>query len=266
MRCSITIVCNAALWIERNLRHHAPYFDRQVVVEGASQDGDLGNGLLLTGGKPNSTDGTLEILERMADELPNLCVVSAYRRHWNGKTEMMNAGLEHCEPGLVMQIDADEFWFGHDIGKIEILLRDTDRTDVEFYARHFVPTVDYHTLLSKEVWGNQLPWRRAWKWDGVAHWASHEPPRFVHTESVEDMDLTYLQGITMYHYGYATEADMRRREQYYAHRLKRGELVDVRRKWLAEKESKRDLKNSPWGELVRFEQDHPVDVTFLKGI
>lgn len=258
--CAFTLVCQGALTISACVRHHAPLFDRYVVVEGAALEipAGRGNGLRMTGGSPSSTDGTVDILRRLERQIPNLTVIYANGEPWPGKTAMCQAALEFCEPGWLWQIDADEFWWPEQVQFLQDLLEASDYTDVEVWMRHFWGTTEYHTELKNDApWGNSLPWRRVFRWKGEP-WASHEPPRLRRTELVLMRDETRSLGIVPMHLGYVHPSQFTARELFYG--MKPGRLLDERQEWLKTS----NPLSSPAGRLVEYKGDFPLDVSFLR--
>lgn len=257
---AFTIACQAALTLEQCIRSHAPLVDHYIAIEGVALNVPTtnGNGLKMTGGATNSTDGTVEILKRLEREIPNLAVVYA-KEPWQGKTAMCNEVLKHAQHGWLWQIDADEFWKPIHVGLLKIILEESSYTDAEVWMYHHWPTLGIHTRLEPGVWGNTPPWRRWFKWDGEP-WVSHEPPRLNRPEIVLDRDETRALGIIPHHFGYVAEQQFRLREKFYG--LAQNSLVNERNLWL----KKRDLNNSPHGRLETFVGDYPLDVGWLKDL
>jgi glycosyl transferase family 2 len=253
----LTIVCNEAPWVEANVRSLASFFDRIVVVDGAAPgDGyGKGDGKKLTGGHGASTDGTVSILRELETQLPNLKVV--YTSHpWRGKTEMVQAAMRHMEPGWVFQRDVDEFWFEEDLQRLKSVVDDSDYTDAEFYAYHFWGDRAHHMRLSKDVWGNQIPWRRLFRWKGE-RWESHEPPRMVREdEYLLSMDETRALDVLMYHYSYCDLGQLRKKEIFYDIP---GQLVPTIEQW------RRDPQSVPKNaDLVEFTGQHPINLPLVE--
>jgi hypothetical protein len=254
---SFTIVCNEAEWIEAQVRSCAEFYDRVVVVDGAAKgDGyGKGNGSKLTGGQMGSTDGTQDILRRLEKEIPKLKVVYA-TRPWQGKTFMCNAALFHVPHGWLMQRDVDEFWHLDDLKRLRDVVEDSDYTDAEFYAYHYWGDRRHHMRLSKEIWGNQLPWRRLFRYSGE-RWESHEPPKLVREdENVLSMDETRALGLIMHHYSYCDLGQLRKKEIFYSIE---GQLVPTIEQWRRDPESV--PKNA---DLVEFTGVHPVNLPVVE--
>lgn len=255
---AFTICCQAALTIEQCVRHHAPLFDRYVVVEGAAmrcRSQPRGDGRWLTGGRPNSTDGTVEILRQLEKEFDNIRVIYA-KKVWNGKLEMVNTAMAHAVPGLLWQIDSDEYWKTHDVLKMnQYMESETHFTDAEFWAFHFWSSPFLHTELKPTAWGNMVPWRRLFRFSKGDKALSHEPP-IMHRqrqEVVARRTQTSRLGVYLFHYGYCLREQFEQREKFY--KLKTGELTGPL-------DSFRDgSSGSPAGILKHFTGHHPIDVS-----
>lgn len=255
---AFTIVLNGALTIEACIRHHAPLFDRYIVVEGAAlpgHDNARGDGRRLTEGKPNSTDGTVEILKQLEKEFDNLKVIYA-KDCWAGKTAQCNAALEHALPGILWQIDADEFYKPRQMEDVKSCLEQfPETTAVEFWAYGFWPDTDHHCVWAEGEWQNNPPWRRVFIYKKGQHFLSHEPPRMNQTnELVLLRHVTRLIPVYLYHYGYVHRSQFEQREIYYA--MKPGSLTDEYDRFFATGESPR--------QLVKFTGQHPIDLGIFK--
>lgn len=217
-----------------------------------------GDGRWLTGGRPSSTDGTVEILRRLEREFDNLKVIYA-KRVWNGKLEMCNMALTQSLPGIIVQIDADEFWFADHIRKIVNRFIDEPWiTDGECWAKNFWGDTDHHTEMRPLIWGQKPPWRRFFRWNGSQKWAAHEPPKIHRNrEWILTRVETSAMGCYLHHYGYVHRSQVEDREKFYKCE---GSLLP---EWDAWQETK-PLQFSS-GRLIKYHGQHPIDVFFLKG-
>lgn len=254
---AVIITCNSAEFIESNLRHHAPHFDRVIVCDGPSlprHPETVGNGLRLTGGKPYSTDGTPGIVKKVMKDHQNVRLL-ARGDPWPGKVAKFNFALQHIQPGYIWQIDVDEFWHGHDIERLKAHLdKHSQYTAVEFWAWNFWGTVRHYTKMKIGGWGNKPPWRRIFRYDRGCKWTSHEPPRMTNKspEKILTRTDTFLMGIYMYHYGYCKLSQLEAREKFYG--LSRGQLTGPMIEW-----RKTKPKSSTAGELCVFGGRHPIN-------
>lgn len=258
---AFTICCQAALTIEACIRHHAPLFDRYIVVEGAAlpgHDNARGDGRRLTGGKPNSTDGTVEILKQLEKEFSNLKVIYA-KDCWQGKTEMVNAGLQHAMPGVLWQIDSDEAWRPRDIETINSMFwRSKTLTDAQFFAFHFWGDTEHHAELKPFIWGQNPPWHRVFRFEKWQVMESHEPPKFRRgVNSMLDRNDTSKMGIFLYHYTQVHRSQVEDKETFYNCK---GDLLPEWDEW----QKTKPLTFSS-GKLVKFKGQHPINTSFLKA-
>lgn len=255
-RQSITICCQERLLIEKQIRSLVDFFDRIIIVEGASRGDGLGHGdgRNITGGNISSTDGTVDILKRLQDEIPKLRVVFPPARGWGGKTEQINAGLQHAEPGWLYQRDADEFFFLEDLERLHAVIDDSDYTDVSFFARHFWGSARFHMKISRQTWGNELEWRRVWRWNGEP-FLSHEPPRLKRDyENLLTMEETRALGIYLFHYAYAFLEQIKVKQQFYS-----CDLLTTIEQWRLNPSSV--PKNN---DLTEYLGPHPVDLPVVE--
>lgn len=254
MKFTATIItCNAALLIGHLLENISDLFDKVIVVDGPSAPGvgqAAGDGRLLTGGKPYSIDGTVDIVKKFQEKSPHVILISM-PRPWNGKTEKFNVALSRTEPGYIWQMDYDEFYHRSHIHALKSFLKENPQiTEVDFWAYHFWGDVNHHTPIAEGEWGNNPEWRRVFKFNGSEHWLSHEPPMMSRMDNcLLTRDDTKEMGIMMYHYSYCVESQFLQKNTFYS-----ANFVDEWRRWKRGQESKR---------LCVFEGKHPIDVSFL---
>lgn len=258
---AITITCNSALFIEKNLEHHYKHFDRIIVVDGPSLPGvreTTGNGERLTGGKPHSTDGTVDLVRSFQRSHPNVVLITN-KRSWPGKASKFNAALKHLQPGYVWQIDCDEFWMDEDIKKLkQFTEKSPGFTDFEFYSLNRWGDAHHITKMDPKAWGNSTIWRRVFKFHPGDAWKTHEPPRMQRSvpERVLRRTETLKMGIFLHHYGYCVRSQFEQREKFYG--LKPGELTGPLDQWRENKPLA-----SVAGELVPYRGRNPIDIDFL---
>lgn len=255
-----TIVFQQAQFIEFNVRESLRQAEFVSVVEGATnrERRELGNGIQITG-KPDSTDGTIEVLKRLQFEFPKrLRVQFANGRFWRDKTTMVSRALLHVKAGLLLQKDADEFWFDWQIKLLRHAMIDGGFSDAEFYCRHFWASDKWHVAMKKGLWGGGDPWRRAWLWNGEGV-ESHEPPRFRRRwENLLERDETRALGLVFFHASYSDFDNVRQKERFYG--LKPGELTTPMMAWL-----KAGCPNpGPPGPMTRYDGPYPPDWPKIK--
>jgi len=252
MTSAITIVCNGALTIGKCLEHHAPLFDRWIVVDGPSLPSreTSGDGRRLTGGLPYSTDRTVEIVREFSKRHPNV-VLLTHPTPWPSKVAKFNSALRMLSPGVVWEIDSDEFWFPQDIERVSQRMLNEGYSDAEFFARHFWGDTNHHTPLKIGVWGNEPAWRRAFLFNSNNYFVSHEPPRMNRKETLLTRDDTLAMGVVLYHYGYVDRKQYEARERYYG--LQPGQLTGEYDQW------KKDGTGCPH-QLTEFKGTHPTQL------
>lgn len=212
-----TIVLDGRPFIER----HLPVFDalkipwRWVIVEGAAQ-----NTGCTAWCKPQdprlSLDGTSEYLDTLKSH-PNITVIQS--PSWPGKLAMINAALAHMDfaAGVLMEIDADEIWTASQLEDIVTLFREHPYAgEMQFDCRYFVGA-DIVTVGENCYGNNPREWRRAWRWRRGATFSCHEPPVFDHKGATLVNEVTRQFGLVFDHYAYATEAQVRYKQDFYGY-------------------------------------------------
>jgi hypothetical protein len=164
-----------------------------------------------------STDGTTEYLKSITYH-PR--VNYHMSTSWNGKTRMCNFPLATIrEPGLLWQVDSDEIWRTNQITRLARMMERSDRNCADFKCRYFVG----QNIVVDRVpgtWTNdyRIMWRRVWKFEPGMEFASHEPPVIAGQARVPfTVDDTEKLGLVFDHYAYATEAQLRFKQQYYGY-------------------------------------------------
>src|SRR5882672_1882183 len=173
-----------------------------------------------------SQDGTTEYLDsvRAFDSR-----VHVFRRsEWPGKAAMFNRILETIyEPTILLQVDSDECWTAEQIeALVAMFQRDRSKNSAYFYCRYFVGR-DL-VIATRNGFGNhtEYEWLRAWRFVPGMRFERHEPPvidgltlnPFTHAE-------TESEGIVFDHFAYATEAQVRFKQEYYgSHNNPKGHL------------------------------------------
>lgn len=173
-----------------------------------------------------STDGTNDILDELQAKYPDRVIVSRKKDRWGCKEEMCNASIKKVEPGILWQIDSDEFWFRQHMRIInDWMAENPSYTAIEFWARHFFGGFTQHTEMiegkpnTNEGWGNNPPWRRVFRHDGKK-WASHEPPRLNHDG--DEKVLTREESMrefkaVLFHYGYVWREQVVEKMRFHWH-------------------------------------------------
>lgn len=215
-----TIVLDGMPWIT----HHLPVF--QKLPPGINWDWTVAEGVA---GAVNDTswcqsipprlslDGTHEYLLSLSFH-PRVLHLS--RLLWHGKTAMCNAALETMKtPGLLWQIDADEIWDWQRIcWMISAFESDPSRNCADFHCRQFVgPNLVVDRV--PHTWATEwFLWRRVWRFVPGMRFVTHEPPEISGQDRRPfTQDECNRLGIEFDHYAYATEAQVRFKEEYYGY-------------------------------------------------
>lgn len=155
-----------------------------------------------------SMDGTTEFLNQIRQH-PRVRVFQ--QQLWPGKTAMFNTMLDTLkEPGMLMQIDADEIWDAGSIMNHLVGWPSARATGWRFSCRYFVgPNI---VTVGKNCYGaNPGEWLRAWTFEPGMKFKRHEPPELDGITSVVDAD----SDSTFDHYAYVYPEQLLFKERYY---------------------------------------------------
>ncbi|NET35728.1 MAG: FkbM family methyltransferase, partial [Cyanothece sp. SIO1E1] len=211
------------------------------IVEGvAALNNDTAWSLKLGGRVPNdlhrdglSIDGTTEYLDELLRQYPDK--ITVYRKSegdfWDGKVEMVNAPLQNIqEECLLWQIDVDELWSVEQIyAARHLFINNPDKTAAFYWCWYFVGE---NLVISTRNCYAQNPkqdWLRTWRFKPGARWAAHEPPILFETSPEgQQRDIARIdpflhaeteeKGLVFQHFAYATEEQLRFKEQYYGYK------------------------------------------------
>lgn len=168
-----------------------------------------------------SNDGTTEFLDSISSH-PNITIIR--KELWEGgKTEQCNAALATFhEPGVLMQMDADEIWPGEAIIKVvEMFKEDRYKKVAQFFCNYFVgPNIC--SVIPDSYGNNSYEWYRAWRFVPGDTFASHEPPILKSIgvpgrELVFDRYETISKGMFFNHFSYTFERQVAFKEEYYGY-------------------------------------------------
>ena len=229
--CIFTIVLDGMPWITK----HLPVFQQLkcdwewTVIHGAAMNNGSTRWCKPQEGRL-STDGTTEYLKTIAsndhdDIRPTTVVESEY---WRSKDEMVNAALKYIdEPCVLMEIDADEIWTPYNLECIVAgFCADPLIQMMKFACRYFVG--ENLITQGEHCYGDMdYEWNRAWRFMPGMRFKSHEPP-ILDTPITHfiDKDVTRKMGLVFDHYAYATEAQVRFKEQWYGRNGEYDGLLD----------------------------------------
>ncbi len=180
-----------------------------------------------------SEDGSHQMLRQMAQRHPN--VVHLYRPLWQGKVEMVNAGLAHAtKPGVLLQIDADELYTTKQLDTLYVLLWPYRNTLARFRCRYRVG-VNIQTV-GDNCYGNRNgEWLRAWTYLPGMRFTSHEPPVLDGDASRKEigLDVTTKLGLTFDHWTWTFESQVAYKTKFYGYRggLEGWRRLQENKKW-----------------------------------
>lgn len=165
-----------------------------------------------------SRDGSHEFLRELAQNHPR--VKHYHSPSWPGKLSMFQKMTENLtEPGLILQMDADECWEAHQLEAIMAAFKANPKRDAAlFRCVYFLgPNI---RIISRNTYGGheQFEWLRCWRFTPGQQWLKHEPPVF-HSPKIRPFtqDQTENMGLVFHHYAYAFEQQLAWKEQYYSY-------------------------------------------------
>lgn len=214
-----TIVRDGMPWITK----HYPVFKsldlewRWIVVEGTAANTNCTSWCAPV--MPRlSNDGTTDYLIDLAKQDDRVHHIPAFL--WRGgKVEMCNWALGLiAQPCLLWQVDSDEVWRKEQIQTVaRLFIENPWFNSAFFWCRYFVgPDI---VTLGRDCYGNNTAyeWKRVWRFEPGMRFKTHEPPFLA---AVQDRpmphDMTENHGCVFDHYAYATEAQVRFKQEYYA--------------------------------------------------
>lgn len=213
MRYGFIIVFNAIHTIRACARNALKSVDKLVIVEGVVKNiAHLSN-------NGHSTDGTLRVIEELCMEYGDRVIpVIGEAEFWLSKLDMCNEAVRRMEPGSwVVEFDSDEFYFPDRLNEMMSFLEKSDYTCAEVWARQYYGSLRTHTPCTAYTWGNILPWRRMFRYDGLP-WDSHTPPRLGSKteEKVFPRELAQeIFAVQMHHAAYIWREQVSLRASYF---------------------------------------------------
>jgi len=163
-------------------------------------------------------DGTLYQARRLAEKDTRGRVVTSYSGRWPGKAAMCNAALvDFDQPGILLQVDADEIWTAEKLHTIVRLFETYPQCDcATFYCRYFIGP--RRVVTQPGTYGNNPgEWLRAWRWEPGRKFVTHEPPALEGQKLALGQHITAAAGCVFDHYAYADEAAVAFKEHYYGY-------------------------------------------------
>ena len=171
-----------------------------------------------------SRDGSTEFIASLKNH-PRIEFVQ--KAGWRNKDEMVNAAVKRMSnPGILLQMDADELWIPSQLEGILKLFADNPAQNcARFFCRYFVgPNI---ITTSSNAYGN-MPneWLRAWRFVPGFEFASHEPPMLKGVqEKCISRDQSAKAGLVFDHWAYVLRSQVEFKEQFYGYK-------DATRHWL----------------------------------
>lgn len=240
------IALNEEEFIERNLRQHYALADKIVVVEGADRlyprERVTESGL--------STDATATIVRDFPDPDKKLTFIQhgwTQRSGDQAKCELRNRYMEHVRDGLLVVIDADEFYRHKDLAEFIADIRKDNRHAWRLPTLHFWKSTDqfitggYYNVEHIRFWRVQASDRYVRNHNYVERSGKFvqdlglcRMPRNI----VEIGDGFTIAGPTCMHFGFCKRAEnMADKNQYYCNRGERktrANTIRSREAWFAE--------------------------------
>lgn len=159
-------------------------------------------------------DGTLEYLESLSKLDPRVILLK--EDSWRSKVAMCNAALlTFTEPGLLLQMDADEVWTPQQFRLMTALFDLYPSADcAQFVARVWVGPRRF--VATAGAWGNyDYEWLRLWKWEPGRKFLRHEPPTLEGAKVTVLKTHTAQFGLTFDHYSYQLREQIEFKSKYY---------------------------------------------------
>lgn len=159
-----------------------------------------------------SNDGTSEYLDSVASK--NVLIYRA-PGPWHGKLDMCNAPLVNISKGAVLhEIDVDEFWTPEQLETIYWLFTSQGAGRGWYYCDYYLGPDIHVTNRARPGNATDHAWIRTHRYAGQP-WQAHEPPAIPFEGREAKHDETYGHFLEFKHFAYATEAQVRFKENYY---------------------------------------------------
>ena len=237
------IVCNEGLFIERNLRNHYALADKIIIVEGAVE-----KYAEVIGGY-TSTDRTVEVIETFPDPAKKITLVKP-TRPWKSKIEMQNEFCDRAEDGILLKIDADEFYHPEDVEKMYKAYEDDIELDLIFpYWHHFWGDMDH--VITGRRW--DVPHCKIWRFrPGYRYETTHNRmSRGGREIGRQTGKVIRIEGLYCYHYGYLKPPEWNEKKfEFYKKRCEAGTG-----EWFGQ--------NDDGGHIQKFRGNHP---SIMEGV
>lgn len=224
MRLNIfTIALNAMPWIER---HYSIFCESKVdwrwtIVEGTAMP--TKDTSWVAGIQPQlSSDGTKQYLDSLVKKRDSRVKLIRNPR-WANKTEMVNAAIAGFEDGILLQVDADEFWTPEQLSDIvEVYKANPSLAGMRFFCRYFVgPDI---VTITQDAYGNNTgEWMRCWRFRRGMRFNRHEPPVLnLNQGHIMGRSETRSLGLVFDHMSWVTPEQVKFKCRYYGKKYANG--------------------------------------------
>lgn len=208
-----TIVYNGMPWLEK-VYESIPHDARWSIVHGLADP--VADTSWCRHLEQYPDDGTLAFLDLL--EATDARVIVNRQDRWPGKTAMCNAALSAFdEPGVLVQMDADEVWTRAQVERLPALFGEHPECDsAQFICNYYLGPNRISTVPGS--YGNRVSyeWIRAWRFIPGATFATHEPPQLAGGNGrMIPWQHTLGEGFLFNHYAYATREQMQFKALYY---------------------------------------------------
>mgnify|MGYP000878551435 CR=1 FL=1 len=220
-KIAFTLVLNGRPYIEEQAKIIPHIFDHWYIVEGYSlpvKDTSWCKNIDISKFTNNglSNDGTTEFLDTLSDD--NVTIIrKPPGQFWNGKTEMCNSFMPYVENSILMQFDVDEIWKPDTLTDVLDYAEHNGGFDGMLFKCNYYVGKDLITLGENCYGNNPGEWSRLWKIREKTSWKTHEPPRIHGLHNFLDRNFTSQKGWIFDHYAYATESQLKFKEDYYGY-------------------------------------------------
>jgi hypothetical protein len=211
-----TIVLNGQPYIARHVRvfESLPFRWKWSVVHGIADP--IGCTSWVQHLDRVNDDGTVPYLKHL-ESFHKITLVR--RDRWPGKLAMVNAALDaFTEPGILLQVDADEIWTADQLVRlVELFESQPDFDAAFFFCRYFVGP--RRVITQTGSFGNHtdFEWLRAWRWKPGQRFLRHEPPVLKGQGRIIPHNVTASAGLIFDHYAYADPDAVAFKERFYGY-------------------------------------------------
>ena len=169
-----------------------------------------------------SRDGTTEWLN---EHRQHQRIRVFQRQSWDGKVAMCNTALKLArEPGILLQVDADEIWTPQQLRTIHEMFDINRQFNCAFFACRYFVGPNLVVLPENDPINNV--WLRAWRYSPGDTFRTHEPPNL--RQSYQGIPATHIytiqRGLVFDHFSYHSESQVAYKEDFYGGKHKNAVL------------------------------------------